>query len=227
VGSCSAKNAPRGFAHLGVMRALEEAGVPIDVVGGTSIGAIMAGVFAIGMDDAERVKALTDNVGRLITLTLPIVAVSSGRRVDRLLAERLGSVAIEDLPRRFFCVSASLNRAEEVVHERGPLGPGAALNNVPADLMRDRVGSGSVIAVSVSPEVEPLVTAPFGPGLSGWRVFGRRLNPFASPQPVCRVARQPSHESSPPGRRRPSLDRPQDGRPARPRGLEGRIVKSR
>ena len=203
---------PRGFAHLGVMRALEDAGVPIDVVGGTSIGAIMAGVFAVGMDDAQRVKALTDKVGRLITLTLPMVAVSSGRRVDRLLAERLGSVAIEDLPRRFFCVSASLNRAEEVVHERGPLATavrasvslpgifppvcdgedllvdGAALNNVPADLMRGRVGSGSVIAVSVSPAVEPLVTVPFGPGLSGWRVFGRRLNPFASPQPVPNIA---------------------------------------
>jgi len=132
--------------------------------------------------------------------------------VDRLLAERLGSVAIEDLPRRFFCVSASLNRAEEIVHERGPLWPavrasvslpgifppvcdgedllvdGAALNNVPADLMRGRVGSGSVIAVSVSPAVEPLVTVPFGPGLSGWRVFGRRLNPFASPQPVPNIA---------------------------------------
>ncbi len=125
--------------------------------------------------------------------------------MDRLLAERLGSVAIEDLPRRFFCVSRSLNRAEEVVHERGPLGPavrasvslpgifppvcdgedllvdGAALNNMPADLMRDRVGSGSVIAVSVSPEVEPLVTAPFGPGLSGWRVFGRPPEPVLVP----------------------------------------------
>ena len=78
---------------------------------------------------------------------------------------------IEDLPRRFFCVSASLNRAEEVVHERGPLWPavrasmslpgifppvydggdllvdGGAVNNVPADIMRDRVGSGCVIAV--------------------------------------------------------------------------------
>ena len=49
----------RGLAHLGVMRALEEAGVPIDVVGGTSMGAMMAAVYALGMDDAaERVRCL-------------------------------------------------------------------------------------------------------------------------------------------------------------------------
>ncbi|MGH3287425.1 MAG: cyclic nucleotide-binding domain-containing protein [Streptosporangiaceae bacterium] len=50
----------RGLAHLGVIRALEEAGVPIDVVGGTSIGAIMAALCALGMDDAERVQVVID-----------------------------------------------------------------------------------------------------------------------------------------------------------------------
>jgi NTE family protein len=199
---------PRGFAHLGVIRALEEAGVPVDVVGGTSIGAIVGALCALGQDDAARVRALTHQIGRLVTLTVPLVAVSSGRRVDRLLAKRLGTVPIEDLPRPFFCVSASLTRAEEVIHDRGPLWPavraslslpgifppvyadgdllvdGATLNNVPVDVMRGRVGSGCVIAVDLTPEVEPLTFAPFGPGLSGWRVLGRRLNPFASAHPV-------------------------------------------
>ena len=199
---------PRGFAHLGVIRALEEAGVPVDVVGGTSIGAIVAGLYALGLDDAARVRALTHEIGRLVTLTVPLVSVSSGRRVDRLLADRLGTVPIEDLARPFFCVSASLTRAEEVIHDRGPLWPavrasvslpgifppvwadgdllvdGATLNNVPADVMRGRVGRGYVIAVDLSPEVEPLTFTPFGPGLSGWRVLGRRLNPFTSAPPV-------------------------------------------
>ena len=199
---------PRGFAHLGVIRALEEAGVPVDVVGGTSIGAIVGALCALGLDDAARVRALTHEIGRLITLTLPLVAVSSGRRVDRLLADRLTAVPIEDLPRRFFCVSASLTRAEEVIHDRGPLWPaarasaslpgifppvyadgdllvdGATLNNVPVDVMRGRVGRGCVVAVDLSPEVETLTVAPFGPGLSGWRVLGRRLNPFAPAHPV-------------------------------------------
>jgi predicted acylesterase/phospholipase RssA/CRP-like cAMP-binding protein len=199
---------PRGFAHLGVIRALEEAGVPVDVVGGTSIGAIVGALCAMGVDDAARVRALTHDIGRLVTLTVPLVSVSSGRRVDRLLTERLGDVPIEDLPRSFFCVSASLTRAEEVIHDRGPLWPavraslslpgifppvyadgdllvdGATLNNVPVNVMRGRVGGGCVVAVDLTPEVEPLTFAPFGPGLSGWRVLGRRLNPFTSAQRV-------------------------------------------
>jgi predicted acylesterase/phospholipase RssA/CRP-like cAMP-binding protein len=199
---------PRGFAHLGVIRALEEAGVPVDAIVGTSIGAIVGALCALDLDDAARVRALTHDIGRLVTLTLPLVSVSSGRRVDRLLAERIGAGPIEDLPKRFLCVSASLTRAEEVIHGSGPLWPavrasaslpgifppvytdgdllidGATLNNVPVDVMRDRIGGGCVIAVDLTPEVEPMTFAPFAPGLSGWRVLGRRLNPFSSAPPV-------------------------------------------
>jgi predicted acylesterase/phospholipase RssA/CRP-like cAMP-binding protein len=205
----------RGLAHLGVMRALEEAGIPIDVVGGTSIGAIMAGLYARGLSDSERVRAVTSiarHGRRLVTPTLPLVALSAGRYVDRILIEHLTAVPVEDLPVSFFCVSTSLTQAEEVIHERGPLWAavraslalpgiwppvyaagdllidGGAINNVPVDVMRRRVGSGSIVAVDVSPEVEPLTTAPFAPGLSGWRVLGRRINPFVPAQPVPAIA---------------------------------------
>ncbi len=205
---------PRGFAHLGVLRALEEAGIPVDVVGGTSIGAVMGALSAQGLTDPERVeRAVTafTRSGRLISPTLPLIALSSGGRVNRLLAEHLGSALIEDLPRRFFCVSANLTRAEEVIHERGVLWravraslslpgifppvyadgdllvDGAALDNVPAGVMRARIGSGSVVAVDLFPNVEPVTAAPFDPGLSGWRVLGRRLNPLAPPQLVPSV----------------------------------------
>jgi NTE family protein/lysophospholipid hydrolase len=205
----------RGLAHLGVMRALEEAGVPIDVVGGTSMGAIMAGLCARGMDDAERVRrvrAIARNGRRLVTPTLPLLALSAGRYLDRILTENLTPTPIEDLPLRFYCVSANLTRAEEVVHERGPLWSavraslalpgifppvyaagdllidGGAMNNLPADVMRGRIGSGTIVAVDVSPEVEPLTAAPFESGLSGWQVLARRLNPFATPQPVPGIA---------------------------------------
>jgi predicted acylesterase/phospholipase RssA/CRP-like cAMP-binding protein len=205
----------RGLAHLGVIRALEEAGVPIDVVGGTSMGAIMAGLCALGMDHAERtlrVINIARNGRRLITPTLPLLALSAGRHLDRILAENLGPVPIEDLPLRFYCVSANLNRAEAVIHERGPLWPavraslalpgiyppvyaggellidGSALDNVPVDVMRERVGHGRVVAVDVSPEVVPLTAAPFETTVSGWRVLGRRLNPFAEPRPLPGIA---------------------------------------
>ena len=204
----------RGLAHLGVILALEEAGVPIDVVGGTSIGAIMGALCAQGLDHAERVRRLREIVRdgrRAFRPTLPLVAWSSGRRADRLLAEHLGPAPIEDLPLRFFCVSANLTRAEEVIHERGPLWPGVraslslpgifppvyaagdllidggALDNVPVGVMRGRIGNGCIVAVDVSPEVEPLTVTPFEGGMSGWRVLGGRLNPFAPPRQVPRV----------------------------------------
>ena len=206
--------APRGFAHLGVLRALEEAGVPIDVVGGTSVGALIGAFCALGLNDSERVEravAAFTRSGSLVRPTLPLVAVSPGRRVDRLLAEHLGPGLIKDLPWRFFCVSANLTRAEEVIHDRGPLWPavraslsmpgifppvysdgdllidGGALDTVPVEIMRGRVGSGYIIAVDLSPDVEPLTTAPFGHGLSGWRVLGHRLNPFTPPRPFPNV----------------------------------------
>ena len=132
--------------------------------------------------------------------------------MDKVLAEHIGTVPIEDLPLRFFCVSASLTRAEVVIHERGPLQPavraslalpgiyppvyaagellvdGGALDNVPVEVMRGRVGTGSIVAVDVSPEVVPLTSAPFETTLSGWRVLGRRLNPFAQRQALPGIA---------------------------------------
>ena len=171
--------------------------MPIDVVGGTSIEAVMAALCAQGFTHDERVErsvtAFTRS-GRLIRPTLPLIALSSGRRVDRLLADHLGAAPIEDLPRRFFCVSANLTRAEEVVHERGALWravraslslpgllppvyadgdllvDGAVLDNVPAGVMRARIGSGSVVAVDLLPEVESATAAPFDLGLSGWLI---------------------------------------------------------
>ena len=132
--------------------------------------------------------------------------------MDQILAEHLTSVPIEDLPLGFFCVSASLTRAEAVIDERGPLWTavraslalpgiyppvyadgdllidGGAVDNLPVGVMRDRVGVGSVIAVDVASETEPLTVAPYGPGMSGWRVLGRRLNPFTPAHPVPGIA---------------------------------------
>jgi predicted acylesterase/phospholipase RssA len=61
---------------------------------------------------------------------------------------------------------------------------GAALNDLPVDVLRDRLGSGCVVAVDLSPDVEPLNTAPFEHGLSGWQVLKTHLNPFGTPRPA-------------------------------------------
>ena len=118
----------RGLAHQGVLNALMDAGVPIDVVGGTSQGAFMGGLFAQNRRRAAMERAVRryatemGSVRKLLSdLTLPIISLFSGAGFDRVVREALGEARIEDLWLRFFCVSTNLSRGAPSVHERGPL----------------------------------------------------------------------------------------------------------
>ena len=207
---------PRGFAHLGAMRALEEAGVPIDAVGGTSIGSIMGAMYAMGWSHEDRVRqamAAFVETRFLIGPTFPLVSLSSSRKLTRLLRadENFSDVQIEDLWYRWFCVSANLSRADQVVHERGDawwamrasislpgilppvyeggdlLVDGGIVNNLPADVMAERVDGGRVVAVDLQSDVELRIEEPFEPHLSGWRVLARKVNPFRPSLPVPNI----------------------------------------
>lgn len=205
----------RGFAHLGVMRALDEAGIPVDAVGGASIGALMAGFYADGLDHEQRVRqarAAMVEKGSMVGFTPPFVALSSARKVTRLLREEpsFGGM-IEDLWLPYFAVSASLSQAREVVHETGPtwrairasiaipgvyppvhdgtqlLVDGGVMNNLPVDVMAGVVGNGPIVAVNLQPIAGGRRTpAEFDLAVSGWRVLASRLNPFT---PRMRVPR--------------------------------------
>jgi NTE family protein len=165
----------RGFAHIGVLRAIREAGLTIDAVGGTSIGAIIAAGFALEWTDAElvaRVRRSFVDTNPLNDYTLPLVSLVSGRKVTGLLKREFPNIAIEDIPLPFFCVSSNLTTGQLAVHRRGELWrwlrasvaipgvlppvvynrelfvDGATINNLPVDVMRD-AGVGYVIGVDV------------------------------------------------------------------------------
>jgi NTE family protein len=165
----------RGFAHIGVVRALREAGVPIDCVGGTSMGAILGAGVAAGWSDAEMVERFHRTfvaTNPLNDYTLPIVSLVSGRKVSRLLRQEFGEIAIEDLPLPFYAVSANLTTGRSSVHRHGELWrwlrasvaipgvlppvfhrgevhvDGGAINNLPVDVMR-AANVGVVIGVDV------------------------------------------------------------------------------
>jgi CRP-like cAMP-binding protein len=159
----------RGFAHIGVLRALAEAGVPVDAIGGTSMGAGIAAQHAMGLD----ADALLEVNRRIYLewrpqkqLTLPLVALVDNR-LATVCGERVyGDADIEDLWVPYFCVTSNLTTAEMVVHRSGLLRTyvlasasipvfappvlhgdqllvdGALLNNVPVDVMREQ-GHGS------------------------------------------------------------------------------------
>lgn len=114
----------RGFAHLGVIQALREARVPIDCVGGSSIGSIIAAGVAMGWSDEEmRERYYRTFVASnpLSDYTFPFVALTRGRKVARLLRQEFGDIAIEDLPLPFFCVSANLSTGRAFEHRSGLL----------------------------------------------------------------------------------------------------------
>jgi NTE family protein len=113
----------RAFAHVGVLRAFAEAGIPIDLVGGTSMGAIVAGLAALELSPdaiAERLRQAFVGMNPL-DYTLPIVALARGRRMNQLLRENFGEARVENLWKTFFCVSANLSSGTTMVHRDGLL----------------------------------------------------------------------------------------------------------
>lgn len=175
VGVVMSGGGARGYAHLGAMQALTEAGVTIDRFGGTSIGSLMSAIFACGLSPAEAIELCRTELVHnrpYGDYTLPRFALLRGRRALRMLQRLFGSVCAEELPRSWYAVSADLLSADVVVHRRGPvwqailasvalpglvpprndqgrlLVDGGLLNNMPIDVMAD-TDDGPVIAIDV------------------------------------------------------------------------------
>lgn len=166
----------RAYAHIGVIRALREAGLPIDVIGGCSMGAIIAACWAMGWDDNEielRIRKAFVESNPLGDYTLPVVGLVRGRRVEDRLQEHFGDALIEDLAAPFFAVSTNLIAGDLRVHKTGFLRQalrasislpgilppvvdgeallvdGAVIRNFPVEVLKD-MHRGSIIGVDVA-----------------------------------------------------------------------------
>src|SRR4051794_5023903 len=98
----------RGFAHIGVLRALHELAVPVDLVGGTSIGAVIAVLPGLETPVADMPRIVQEQFRRVLDYTLPVASVIRAKRIVDALRSSLGDTYIEDLWLPYFCVSASL-----------------------------------------------------------------------------------------------------------------------
>jgi predicted acylesterase/phospholipase RssA/CRP-like cAMP-binding protein len=197
----------RGFAHIGMLRALAEDGIEVDLVGGTSIGALIAGAHAHGLGVDHMVELARSFASRrkLLDRTLPFASLMSARKVTALYQHLFGDAHVEDLWMPLFAVSSSLSRARAVVHRRGPLWrtvrastaipaifppvlgedgevlvDGNVMNNMPLDVMRDWCGGGTVIGMNPMPTDDKLRRYSFGPSLTGWEALKGRLRWFGS-----------------------------------------------
>ncbi|MGK7294776.1 MAG: cyclic nucleotide-binding domain-containing protein [Candidatus Wenzhouxiangella sp. M2_3B_020] len=193
--------AARGFAHIGVYRALAEAAVDIDWVGGASIGAIFGAAIAKGWSPAtahERARKAFVVGKPFSNYTIPVVSLLSGKRMLRLTGQLLTG-NIEDMPLPFFCNSSSLDSGSINIHTRGPIVDalqasaampgafppavvdkhlavdGAVLNGLPIDIMR-QCPVGEVVAVDLSSDKTYEVDYRQIP--SAWQLLRSRWLPF-------------------------------------------------
>ncbi|MCA9693900.1 MAG: cyclic nucleotide-binding and patatin-like phospholipase domain-containing protein [Nannocystaceae bacterium] len=195
----------RGCAHLGVLWAFEEHGIPVDAICGTSIGSFIGVMHALGLSTDDALQEVIENYASVLDPTLPFVSIASGRRVTLAGEGLLGELEIEDLALPYFCISVNLTRACEVVHRTGRaatavrascslpgiyppvpcqdgdlLVDGGLINNVPVDVM-SRLYPGAAVAVDVMPEIAQPVGAGIPNYLSGWEVAQRFVNPWRAP----------------------------------------------
>ena len=114
----------RAYAHVGAVKALKKAGVEFDFHAGASMGAIVAAGLALGWGGEELETRMRDafvSSSPLDDWVLPVVAMTSGRKVDKRLETHFGDVEIDALPRPFFCVSSNLRNGSVRIHRTGKL----------------------------------------------------------------------------------------------------------
>jgi NTE family protein len=195
----------RGMAEIGVIRAMGELGIPIDAIGGTSAGSLVAGAVARGwpidgVADVLRRGMVTDS--NPLDLTLPVSSIASGRRISERLQAAAGDADIEDLWTDFFCVSTNLTRMGPMVHRKGlawrairasmsipgvfppvaqdgdVLVDGGLVDNLPVGEMRR--GHDGITAIAVDVGVRRGLQAgdlPDSTVMGGWRILVDRIHP--------------------------------------------------
>lgn len=199
----------RAYSHIGVVKAMREMGIPIDFIGGASMGSVIAGCVALGWSDDEidyRIRKAFVESNPLGDYTLPVVGMVKGRRVDARLREHFGEAEIGDLELPFFATTTELNSGQTRVLRSGKLRhalrasislpgilppvvdgdellvDGAVLNNFPVDTMRD-LHRGYIIGSDVTRQPKGLNADEFAhpPSFLSW-VLGHG---FSSAPPIA------------------------------------------
>ncbi|CCD61723.1 Patatin-like phospholipase domain-containing protein ZK370.4 [Caenorhabditis elegans] len=118
----------RGAAHVGVLRALREEGIPVDIVGGTSIGSLIGGLYAETPDDvvvetraASWFNGMSSLWRKLLDLTYAHSAMFTGAQFNFSIKDLFEERLIEDLWISYFCISTDISTSEMRVHRSGPL----------------------------------------------------------------------------------------------------------
>ncbi|OLL23455.1 Lysophospholipase NTE1 [Neolecta irregularis DAH-3] len=199
----------RGIAELGAIRAIEEMGIPIDIIGGTSIGAFIGGLYARDTDHVPLYGRVKKFAGRMASMwrmyldfTYPLVSYTTGHEFNRGVWKTFGDAHIEDFWLPFFCNTTNITQCKMEVHTSGYAWRYVRASMSLAGLVpplcdegrmlldggyidnlvvstMKSMGADIVLAVNIG-SVDDDTPMTYGDSLSGvWAVFNR-WNPFSS-----------------------------------------------
>ncbi len=203
VGLALGGGAARGFAHIGVIQVLEEAGIPIDLVAGTSAGSLVAALYAAGRNGAMLARvALAMDESAITDWAFPGRGLIRGEALARYVREQTGGKLIEQLPLPLGIVATDLDNGQAVLFQRGDVGAavrassavpaifqpvkigtreyvdGGLVSPVPVRFAR-QMGADLVIAVDISSPPDGNATGdPFKLLLQTFAIMGRSINQF-------------------------------------------------
>ncbi|CAL9737930.1 lysophospholipase Nte1p [Monosporozyma servazzii] len=199
----------KGISHLGVLQALEEQGIPVDIIGGTSIGSFIGGIYAQDYDVVPiygRIKKFAGRVSSiwrmLSDLTWPVTSYTTGHEFNRGVWKTFGDTRIEDFWIQFYCNSTNITESVQEIHSFGyawryirasmslagllpPLEENGSMlldGGYVDNLPVDEMkarGCKTIFAVDVG-SVDDKTPMNYGDSLNGFWIIFNRWNPFSS-----------------------------------------------
>lgn len=191
IGVALGSGGARGFAHLGVLKVLKQHEIPIDMISGSSMGALVGSFYASGLTVEQMYKlAAAFKRKYFIDVTVPKMGFIQGDRIKQLIRIFTRNQNIEDLPIPLAVVATDLNEGKKVVFRKGPVADavrasisipgifvpfsyngsllvdGGVIERVPVSAVKE-MGADIVIAVDVSHVKKKLAFSPFLMSLCG------------------------------------------------------------
>ncbi|KAI1394111.1 lysophospholipase NTE1 [Hypoxylon trugodes] len=199
----------RGIAHIGIIKAMEEAGIPIDIVGGTSIGSFIGALYARHADIVPMFGLAKKFAGRMasmwrfaLDLTYPSASYTTGHEFNRGIFKTFGKHQIEDFWLEYYCNTTNISKSRAEIHTSGYAWRYVRASMSLAGLLPPLCDEGSMLldggyidnltvshmkslgasvifAIDVG-AVDDDTPQSYGDSLSGFWAFFNRWNPFSS-----------------------------------------------